>query len=147
MLNSFRINETIRIRESLADLNSKDLRNYFKGVRKLCDELEARKEDLEVDSIVHQQNLKQMEASLKQLKGNLSSTREKIFNENLLLVNSFNKCNEKIKEAAPELSEKLEILRELQQKQSYLKFLKYFVNLRDEIRRCLRKGNYSFVVG
>jgi len=39
-----------------------------------------------------------MEASLKQLKGNLSSTREKIFNENLLLVNSFNKCNEKIKE-------------------------------------------------
>jgi len=32
----------------LADLNSKDLRNYFKGVRKLCDELEARKEDLEV---------------------------------------------------------------------------------------------------
>nr|CAD2183134.1 unnamed protein product [Meloidogyne enterolobii] len=142
----FRINETIRIRESLADLNSKDLRNYFKGVRKLCDELEARKEDLEVDSIVHQQNLKQMEASLKQLKGNLSSTREKIFNENLLLVNSFNKCNEKIKEAAPELSEKLEILRELQQKQSYLKFLKYFVNLRDEIRRCLRKGNYSLLL-
>uniref|UniRef100_A0A915MSF9 F-box domain-containing protein n=1 Tax=Meloidogyne javanica TaxID=6303 RepID=A0A915MSF9_MELJA len=142
----FRINETIRIRESLADLNSKDLRNYFKGVRKLCDELEAKKEDLEVDSIVHQQNLKQMEASLKQLKNNLSSTREKIFNENLLLVNSFNKCNEKIKETAPELSEKLEILRELQQKQSYLKFLKYFVNLRDEIRRCLRKGNYSLLL-
>ncbi|CAK5087217.1 unnamed protein product [Meloidogyne enterolobii] len=44
----FKINETIRIREGLADLNSKDLRNYFKGVRKLCDELEAKKEDLEV---------------------------------------------------------------------------------------------------
>ncbi|KAL7070900.1 hypothetical protein ACQ4LE_009668 [Meloidogyne hapla] len=145
-IKQFKINETIRIRESLADLNSKDLRNYFQGVRKLCDELEAKREDFEVDSIVHQQNLKQLEASLKQLKNKLEQTKEKIFNEKLTLVNASNKSGERIKEAAPELFEKLENLREMQKKQSYLNFLKYFVNLRDEIRRCLRKGNYSLLL-
>jgi hypothetical protein len=34
----------------------------------------------------------------------------------------------------------------MKQKLNYSKFLRYFVNLRDEIRRCLRKGNYSLLL-
>jgi hypothetical protein len=41
------------------------------------------------------------------------------------------------------LAEKLESLREQQKRLGYLTFTRDLTNLRDEIRRYLRKGNYA----
>ena len=41
------------IRERLAELNSKDLRQYFAGFRQVMNELNAKKEELEVNNYIY----------------------------------------------------------------------------------------------
>jgi hypothetical protein len=53
--------------------------------------------NFKVDSIVYEQNLKENEIILKQLKVNLAQIRGKIFKEKLNLITLNNKVTEKIK--------------------------------------------------
>ena len=145
-IEQFKISETIRIRERLAELNSQNLRQYFQGVRSLYDELLLKKEEYEVEAIVHQENMKELFQTSRNLKDQLQETRQKMEEGSSDLTRIDAEIKERIKKEAPELEEKINQLRELQKRLAYLQFTKTFTNLRDEIRRFLRKGNYQLLL-
>uniref|UniRef100_A0A183C2C1 Tripartite motif-containing protein 5 n=1 Tax=Globodera pallida TaxID=36090 RepID=A0A183C2C1_GLOPA len=136
-------NNALRIRERLAELNTKDLHNYFQGFRKLYDELLAKREEHKTEIIVYQQSLKDFMENLQKLREYLAMVRKIVTEENLRLSTKSSEVFTRMKENIPEMADKLEDLQQMQKRLAYLKFSKNFSVLLAEVRKYLRKGNYS----
>ncbi|KAL3078174.1 hypothetical protein niasHS_012061 [Heterodera schachtii] len=132
----------LRVRERLAELNTKDLREYFKGFRKIYSELLTQKEEHKAEIIVQKQSLREFKQKLQKLREYLTMVRRIVTEENSRLSVKYSEVFEQIKEEAPELAEKLEQLQKMQRRLAYLKFSKNFTVLLAEVRKYLRKGNY-----
>uniref|UniRef100_A0A915CPB2 Uncharacterized protein n=1 Tax=Ditylenchus dipsaci TaxID=166011 RepID=A0A915CPB2_9BILA len=74
-LEEFQKNETLNVRSQLANLNCKDLRQYFRGFKSIYNELQAKKEEFEVEEIVYREELNNKKQDVEGIKKSLSELK------------------------------------------------------------------------
>ncbi|KAI1730313.1 RINT-1 / TIP-1 family domain-containing protein [Ditylenchus destructor] len=139
----FQETETMNIRTRLADLNSRDLHQYFRGFREIYQDLQAKKHAFEVDEMVHQQTLKDMMQNVEDIRNSFNATRMKVTCNMDSLIGKYADMTEELRKKDPLFLGKIENLLKMQRELAYFKFAKNFLQLRDEVRNCLRKRNFK----
>ncbi|KAI1718891.1 RINT-1 / TIP-1 family domain-containing protein [Ditylenchus destructor] len=133
----------MNIRTRLADLNSRDLHQYFRGFREIYQDLQTKKDAFEVDELVYQQTLREMMQNVEDIRNSFNATRMNVTCNMDDLIGKYADVTEELRKKDPPLLEKIENLLKMQRELAYFKFAKNFLQLRDEVRNCLRKRDFK----